>query len=233
MDAMFKRALVLLTLLMPSLFSKEKGDTLVCVHGFMGAGWNMLYLENRLSRDGWDVVNWEYPSRECLISEHGAHLVSSLIDLANKKPDQPIHFVTHSMGGLVLLAALNHPECPQEAKIGKVALIAPPLRGSHWGRFVGQFSWARWLSKDFSGRELMTKSSFEDLGRYPDSLQDLLVVAGSFGFNPLLNEQNDGTIALSETTLSTPHQHAVIHRSHKMLVFSKQTAALVRQFFQA
>jgi len=226
------KALLAFLILGHSLFSAEKGDTLVCVHGFMGAPWNMHFLAKNLRRDGWDVVNWKYPSRDRTISEHGEQFLLKLIDLAERKPGQPIHFVTHSLGGLVLLSALNHPSCPQEAKIGKVVLIAPPIKGSSWGRWVGQFSLARWLAKDFSGHELMTQLNFDDLGNFPDSLEHILVIAGSLGINPLLPKGNDGTLAIHETFLSTPHEHVVVKRGHKTIVFSKKVCGLILQFFE-
>jgi pimeloyl-ACP methyl ester carboxylesterase len=229
---LFKILLFCLLLLTCSLFSAEKNDYLLCIHGFMGSHWNMRFLEKNLRKEGWDVINWTYPSRECYISEHAEQLVQDLIDLAAKKPGQPIHFVTHSMGALVLLASLNQPLCPQEAKIGKVILIAPPSQGTYWGRWIGQFSLARWAAKGFSGQELMTKSSFNDLGNYPHSLEGVLVISGSLGFNPLLAGKNDGTVSVQETLLSTPHEHVLIRRGHKTIVFSKKTYGVIRQFLE-
>ncbi len=229
---MFKAFIFLLLGLIPSLFCAEKEGSVVCIHGFLGAPWNMRFLEKNLEKDGWEVVNWKYPSRDRFIAEHGKQLVQDLIEIAEKKPGQPIHFVTHSMGSLVLLAALNHPQCPKEAKIGKVVLIAPPIQGSHFGRWLGKFSPARWMAKGFSGNELMTKSSFDDLGNYPASLQDILVIAGTLGFNPMLNGVNDGTVALQETTLPVPHKRVTIKRGHKTIVFSKRVYDLTRDFLE-
>jgi pimeloyl-ACP methyl ester carboxylesterase len=227
---LFIKFLLCLSTISAPFLPKEKSEYLVCLHGFMGGTWSMHFLEKNLRKDGWDVVNWGYPSRDAFISQHGEHLAKELLDLAEKRPGKPIHFVAHSMGSLVLLAALNHPLCPEEAKIGKVVLIAPPLKGSVWGRWLNQFSFAKWLAKDFSGQELMTKSDFGDLGEYPDSLESLLVIAGSFGFNPVLQGVNDGTIDIHETSLSTPHERIVINRGHKTIVFSKKVFQVISQF---
>lgn len=218
--------------LIPSIFAISKEESVVCIHGFMGASWNMHFLEKKLRKDGWDTINWHYPSRDRFIEEHAKELVSYLISLVDRKPKTPIHFVAHSMGSLVLLAALNDPLCPQEAKVGKVVLLAPPLKGSYWARWVGQFSLIRWIAKDFSGYELMTKPNFDDLGNYPSSLEGVLVIAGSLGFNPICGEKNDGTLALKETFLSTPHERAEIKRGHKTIIFSKKAHTLISQFLK-
>lgn len=198
----------------------------------MGTPWNMHFIKKRLTRDNWDAITWHYSSRDNFIEEHAEQLVYYLINLADKNPNQPIHFVAHSMGGLVLLAALNHSLCPQEAKIGKVVLLAPPAKGTYFGRWVGQFSLAKRIAKDFSGQELMTKTRFDYLGNYPGSLEGVLVVAGSLGFNPLLEGKNDGILAVSETFLSTPHEHVVIKRGHSTIVFGKKSYRLISRFLQ-
>ncbi len=231
---MFKKLFIVSFLFLgSSVFSSDESEYLVCVHGFMGGRWNMYFLEKHLKKDGWDVINWGYPSRNSFIKEHGEQLVKELIILAENRPEKPIHFVTHSMGGLVLLAALNHPLCPPEAKIGKVVLIAPPLKGSKWGRWLNHFSFARWMAKDFSGQELMMKSDFDELGDYPNSLEKILVISGSLGFNPFCEGKNDGTLSLHETSLSIPHERIVVKRGHKTIVFSKKVCVLIRQFFYA
>lgn len=197
----------------------------------MGAPWNMHFLEKNLKQDGWIVLNWKYPSRDKYIKDHGEQLVKYLTFLAKKKPNKPIHFTTHSMGSLVLLAALNHPNCPIQAKIGKVVLIAPPLKGSHFAKCLAKFSVVKWIAKDFSGRELMTHSNFDYLGKYPESLNSILIISGSFGFNPTLKEKNDGVVALHETSLSNPHQHFIVKREHMTIIFSKKVCRLTREFF--
>ena len=197
----------------------------------MGASWNMDFLAKSLKKDGWDVLVWNYKSRDSLIQEHGIRLVDTIRIIAQQHPGKPIHFVAHSMGGLVLLSALNCPSCPNEAKIGKIVLIAPPLKGSAWGRWLSQFSLARWIAKDFSGRELMTKEEFDDLGRYPSSCKKM-IIAGSLGFNPFISGANDGTVAVAETFLDMPHKRIVIKRGHKTIVFSKKVANSVRNFLK-
>ena len=128
----------------------------------------MNFLEKNLKQDNWNVVNWGYPSRDDLIEAHGKALVKELISLSKNRPDKPIHFVTHSRGSLVLLAALNHPDAPIEAKIGRVVLIAPPLQGSKWARWVSQFAIIRSILKKFAGKELSTETDyFNFLGKYP------------------------------------------------------------------
>ena len=203
----------------------------VCIHGFLGSTWNMCFLAKNLRKNQWDVDNWRYSSRENLISEHGAKLAQHLIKLAKKRPKKPIHFVAHSMGALVLLSALNHSLCPEEAKVGRIALVAPLLKGSSWARWLGQFSFFRWFLKDFSGKELTQETNFDKFGTYPDSLEKILVITGKASINPFFEEENDGTLSIYETSLDQPHERFVVNCGHKTILFSKKVCWLISNFF--
>lgn len=216
---------------MTKLFASD--DFVVCIHGIMGGPWCMKFLEKNLKQDGWNVVNWGYPSTDDYIKNHGEILVKQLNILAMEKPNRPIHFVTHSMGSLVLLAALNHPDAPLEAKIGRMVLIAPPLQGSAWARWLGKFAIARRILKNYSGKELMTMHNYlEAFGDYPSSIEKTLVIAGSLGFNPILKEANDGTVAVKETFLLSPHELVIVKSGHKTIFYSKKVSKLTREFLR-
>lgn len=223
--------LIILTHITCLWASAEKGKV-VCIHGFLGSTYNMLALEKQLLKDGWDVMNWGYKSRDYLIAEHGQRLSFLLEELAYKTPGRPIHFVAHSMGSLVLLSALNDPRCPLEAKIGKVVAMAPPFHGSYWGRFLGQFPWARKIAKDFAGQELLTKESFDDLGEFPDSLNGLLIVVGNLSLNPFLDKESDGTVLIEESIPNFPHRLAVVESVHGLIPFNKEAISLTREFLR-
>lgn len=226
---MFKKIIFFLVFT-SSILATQKDESVVCIHGFMGAKWNMGFLQKNLKEDGWEVFIWDYPSRDKIIEDHGKDLVKYLKTLAKQKPGKAIHFVTHSMGSLVLLTALNNKDCPIEAKTGRVVLIAPPINGSSFGRYLSKFTLARWIAKDYSGNQLMSSSNFEYLGNFPQSLQDILIISGTLGFNPVLKEKNDGTVALKETCIKNHHKHCFVNREHTTIIFSKKVCRFVKSF---
>lgn len=207
-----------------------ENEQLVTIHGFFGTTWNMLYTSSFLEDERMIVNHWEYPSTEKKIGEHANDLVSYLQKLASRNPGKPIHFLTHSMGGLILRAAMNHPSCPPEAHIGKAVLLAPPNQGAVWGRLLSEIPLSEYFGGNQSGYELMTETDFEHLGQFPEA-KDVLVVAGNLSINPLIDGENDGTVAVSETYLTTPHKHVVFFIGHKTILFSRQVSLLVKSFF--
>lgn len=85
------------------------------------------------------------------------------------------------------------------------------------------------MGKDKAGQELMTEFDFEHLGQFPESLQ-VMVIAGNYSLNFLIDGENDGTIAVSETVLSTPHRHEVIKAGHKGILLNNDAAFLIKGF---
>lgn len=191
----------------------------------------MYYIGLPFEKEGMRVIHWDYPSRDKTIKGHAEDLVIMLQLEAAKAPGKPINFLTHSMGGLVLRATLNHPNCPWEAKIGRAVLLAPPNQGSYWGRFIRKFYLVRCLAKDHSGEELMTALNFEHLGHFPETMQ-VMVIAGNFGLNPFIPFDNDGEVAVDETFLTTKHRHTVLGVGHKTIIFSLEAADLAKNFFE-
>jgi triacylglycerol esterase/lipase EstA (alpha/beta hydrolase family) len=213
-----------------TLFAQPKDEYLICLHGIMGTKFQMYFMAKNLRKEGFNVINWGYPSRSYSIEKHAVSLIEELKILSKKKPGQPINFVAHSMGGLVLRAAINHPGCPEEAKMGKVVLIATPNQGSSLARYLSRFSFVRKVLQNKSGRQLMTKKDFEYLGQFPHAKEDILVLAGRKNFNPIMKEKSDGTVTIEETYLSTPHNHKIVNKGHNSILYSKTAYRMTKNF---
>ncbi len=206
---------------------------LVCVHGFMRSKSNMNFFEKAFEDIGWKVYLWFYPSRLKTIEEHGQSLTDLLNFIARRHPGSPICFATHSMGGLVVRSAVNHEGCPIEAKIGRAVLIAPPNRGSAYGRFLNTFETFREIAGPYAGRQLMTtpEDGFDSLGQFPSSMQ-VLVIAGTCGFNLTIPGKNDGKVGVSETRLSTPHEFKKIFAGHSWICHTPKTVEIAKEFLE-
>ncbi len=195
-------------------------ETVLLLHGFMRSKANMIAFEQALKKKPYQVKNWSYPSRKKRIEQHADDLVLQLQSLAQQSPGQPIHFVTHSMGGLIVRCALNHPNCPHEAQIGKAVLIAPPNRGSSFACALHKYKTLRHILGENSGEQLMTTplDGFDSFGNFPKEMS-LLVISGTMGWNPFISGRNDGKVRLAETCLKTPHDHEYCYAGHSWICY--------------
>lgn len=216
----------------------KKTNPVLCLHGMFVTRLNSLPMVAMLRRRGWlGAQAWGYASRSATIEEHAKSLVEELGRMQQTYPEQPLHFVTHSMGGLVLRLALAHPACPEEARQGKAVLIAPPLRGSEWARTVAATGGlaAALLLGEHAGRQLASHPShwFEALPPFPRS-KKLLIVAGiSNTWNPFLRHAaSDGTVLVSETALDSEHERVEVQAGHTLVQWSPDTMAAVAEFLE-
>lgn len=228
---MKKILLSLLILYSTTSFCEEK--VLVCLHGFMRSKSNMSLFKSEFKKVGWKVHVWAYPSRHDTIEGHAEEFASYLNELSLQYPDTDFHYVTHSMGGLVLRCALNRDDCPESVKNGKAILIAPPNRGSSYGRFLSRFKKVHEMAGEHAGRQLLTtkRNGFDYLGVFPETMK-VLVIAGTCGFNPTIKGANDGKVGTDETRLPTPHHYKEIYAGHSWICHTPKTVETALDFFQ-
>ncbi|MCH9617014.1 MAG: hypothetical protein SP4CHLAM5_06400 [Chlamydiia bacterium] len=222
--------LIFLALQAHPLMANSKKEKLILIHGFMNHR-SMNSMNGIFRKNGHDVENYKYKSRDKTIKAHAKDLVARLNALSDI--NTPINFVAFSLGGLVLKAALNHPDCPDSAKHGKITLISSPTNGSKIARVLGKAGWIRKIFGAGSGKDLYStpEGGFSHLGDFPKTAK-VLVISGTFGFNPLFEGRNDGKVAVSESCLKTPHHHEYVNAGHSWICKDIKTINLIDKFFK-
>ncbi|HEY1051791.1 MAG TPA: alpha/beta fold hydrolase [Prosthecobacter sp.] len=208
-------------------------DTVVLIHGLLRTPRSMWVVAAWLKRKGYRVLLVGYPSRKVPISEAVVeHIQPRLAKLAETlEPGTQVHFVTHSLGGIVFRAwaAQRDPAFP----LGRAVLLAPPNRGSEIIDDVRQLPWARWLVGPVSA-ELGTDSDStpNSLGPLPPNTGVIMGNRGRISlFKHLIGNQTDGIVTIDSargegaagfTLLPTDHtfivlQPAVLRAVHRFL----------------
>lgn len=212
-------------------------ETIVFVHGLWMPGQVMMFLKNRLEREhGFRGRLFSYWSvRDGL--DHNARLLSEFVARCG---DGPVHVVGHSLGGVLALRMhARHPEVPP----GRVVCLGSPLCGSRAAARLGRHP----LGNSVLGRSIADGVLLEAASDWAIPVtesRDVGIIAGTLGmgFGRLVatfDEDNDGTVTVSETRLPGARDHLSMQVTHTGLVWSAhvadQTAAFLRrgEFFRS
>ncbi|GAB5521946.1 MAG: alpha/beta fold hydrolase [Rhodothermales bacterium] len=198
-------------------------ECVVLLHGLARSSSSMAPVERRLEAEGYHVVNVDYPSRESTIQDLAAEYVAEGIDACRTLDASRIHFVTHSLGGILVRQYL---EGQALAELGRVVMLAPPNQGSEvvddWKDAPGY----AWLNGP-AGRQLGTDEHSVPLCLGPVTYP-VGVIAGTRTVNPILSRSlpnpDDGKVSVASTKvdgmtdhLEVPHSHTFIMRSATVL----------------
>jgi pimeloyl-ACP methyl ester carboxylesterase len=205
-------------------------DTLVLLHGLGRTPRSLWRIAHAARRRGYRVIAWGYPSRRGTIAEHAAALDRALTPALRVRAGR-IHFVTHSLGGLVLRAYLGTTALPT---LGRVVMLAPPNQGSEVAdRLRAWWGFRRALGP--AGQELGTGDDGA-AARLPAIDGEVGIVAGDRCVNPLfgrwIGAANDGKVAVARTRLTGMRDHLVVRAGHTLLPWRRTVVGQVFAFLE-
>jgi len=194
----------------------ESRTTVVLLHGIGHSLWNMVFVERALKKAGYSTLNLSYPSRKHDIRTLGGWLRDRLEENRVWETADKVHFVGHSMGGLVTGTYLQlHKDSFPAEKMGRVVMLGTPHGGSEVADFLHQNPLYKYVFGP-AGQELTTHARKD---RKLQPWYDLGIIAGShnwaypFGFF-CIKESNDGCVSISSSKLEGMKDHIVMPALH-------------------
>lgn len=200
-------------------------DTVVLVHGLWVHGIAMELMRRRIARCGYRALGYSYPSMRLTLTENAERLARYCLDLAAPR----VHFVGHSLGGLIVLRMLEH---ATGFAPGRVVLTGTP--------FAESFA-ARRLARLPGGRAALGRSMrewLESVRPTPDGGCEMGVIAGKLPVGigrlvaPDLPRPNDGVVSVAETRLPAMRDHIVLNVSHSGMLISRAVAGQICAFLR-
>ncbi len=195
----------------------------VFVHGLWLTGAESLFMRRRLARDhGFTCHAFRYPTVSASMNDIVERLQKFVAEIVQLERPTRLHFVGHSLGGLVLY---RYFERVGSALPGRVVFLGVPAVQSKAAQRVARLAWAAPLI----GRPVAEELAAPQAPRSWSQKQELGVVAGSrpvgLGqFFARFDEESDGTVAVAETKIPGAADVVVLPVSHMGMLLSARVA---------
>ncbi len=211
--------LVLVVMMSAKTAHAAEKETVVLLHGIGHSLWNMVFVEKALKEKGYEPLNLSYPSRKHNIENLSGWLEDKLSSKQVWENSSKVHFVGHSMGGLVTGFYLEtHKEAIPSEKMGRVVMLGTPHGGSEVADFLHQNPLYKWVFGP-AGQELTTTVRKEQQVR---PWYDLGIVAGTQNWMyPLgimkIDGEHDGCVSVESTRLDGMKDHVTLSVLHGLM----------------
>jgi len=214
------------------LLADSNKEIVILIHGLRGDSEDMEVIEEHLKEHNFETINFTYPSKDHKIQNLAEDFLKpEIIKQLKKHPDQ-IHFVTHSMGGIVLRSYFENHFTEIDSLLGKVVMIAPPNRGSDVSEF---FKKTMLYQKRYGISGQQIGYDIEKQVGIPDSVcYHPGIIAGTDTqfpyFSKFIEGADDGKISTERTKLKGMEEFIEMHFPHDTIMKQKKVAEQVLHF---
>jgi pimeloyl-ACP methyl ester carboxylesterase len=196
-------------------------EQVVLLHGLGRSSTAMFLLQKRIRDAGFETHSIEYASLqeppEVILEK-----VSEQIKLCCKDDSRPVHFVAHSLGGLIVRAYLD--QKPLE-NLGRVVLLGTPNQGSELVDIYGD----SWLFKIIGPTARLIGT---DDNSFPNQIgppyYPLGIIAGTSSFNPITDDHlpgpDDGLVSVQSAKVDGMTDFLLVDTSHSMMRYKEAVA---------
>lgn len=207
---------ILLAANIQSAFSGS--ECVILLHGIGRTHRSMNKISDYLKKQNYIVINKSYPSTKKPIEAIAKEHIPALIQACRSHDANTIHFVTHSLGGIIVRQYLEKNTLPSNTRI---VMLAPPNHGSPVADFLQDF----YLFKKIygpAGQQLGT-----DKNSVPNQLKKVLpyevgIITGNYNINPLSRSlfkgENDGKVSVASARLDGANDFLVVPYGHTFIM---------------
>ncbi len=200
-----------------------KNQAVILLHGLARNASSMHKLEKALIEHGYEVVNVDYPSTKHDIESLAEWSIGNAIKAVQRQ--NKIHFVTHSMGGILVRQFLRQHVMQN---LGRVVMLGPPNSGSEVVDILQNLPGFKTVNGPAGLQLSATKEGL------PNQLGaanfEVGIIAGSRSINLVLStmlpEPNDGKVSVESSKLEGMADHVVMPVTH---TFMMRNAAVIQQ----
>jgi len=206
-------------------------ECIILIHGLARTSRSMKKAEKAFSSYGYKVINIDYPSRTSDIAQLTQDYIHPCIKQCESKNYQKIHFLTHSMGGILLRYYFSSQHL---TNIGRTVMLAPPNQGSEIVDKLGHLKLFQFLNGPAGSQLGTTKNSI------PNQLGNINfetgIISGNKTVNPLLSllisGENDGKVAVESAKTQGMKEFLLVPNNHSFIMQKTQVIQQSLYFIQ-
>ena len=210
--------------------STGSAECVVLLHGMGRTAFSMNSMESYLKENGYQTINHSYPSTSQTIEQISKNIVPKFINECNNGAKK-IHFVTHSLGGIISRYYLQTNQLPAGSRI---VMLSPPNKGSEIADRFHDSTWYRWLTGP-PGQQLTTDSN--SLPNTLDAINyEVGVITGRDTLEPwfsrLIPGEDDGKVSVESAKLPEMKDFLVVDHTHTFIMKSDAVMVQVLNFIK-
>lgn len=227
---MKKQGYIIVCLLCALIRPVIASEVVIVLHGLARSADSMTKMADALAAAGYTVHNLDYPSRHHPI-ETLAAMVRCQIEALTTSEDT-IHFVTHSMGGIIVRSIQK--DAPFDT-IGRVVMLSPPNHGSELVEALGDYSVFEWINGP-AGDQLGTDPNgfIAQLGPIDFELG---VITGDYSINwinsMIIPGDDDGKVSTESAKLPGMCDYRIIHATHPSIMVHEEAITATLHFLNS
>jgi len=200
-------------------------ECIILIHGLVRSSRSMNKAASLFEKYGYRTININYPSRSKGINQLVKQYIQPIIENCESRNYQQIHFLTHSLGGILLRAYLAKHTIKN---LGKTVMLAPPNQGSEIVDKLGHLTLYSILNGP-AGSELGTNQH-----SIPKQLGEINfetgIMTGDKSINPLLSllipGKNDGKVSVKRAQIDGMKDFLIVPHTH---TFIMQRTGVIQQ----
>jgi pimeloyl-ACP methyl ester carboxylesterase len=206
-------------------------ECVVLLHGLNRSFRAMDKMAAALQAADFSTVNVDYPSQSGPVEQIAPVAVDTGLEQCRALGAEKIHFVTHSMGGILLRWSQQTNPIPD---LGRVVMLGPPNQGSELVDETREWAIARMVTGE-AGSQLGTDEESIPAQLGPVDFE-LGVIAGAGTISPfmsaILPAYDDGVVSVAGTRVLGMADFMIVESSHSFLMKSQTVIRNTVAFLQ-
>lgn len=211
------------------LASDAESSCVILLHGLGRTRYSMKDIALSLAGSGYLVWNESYPSRDKSVDELAEQAITLGLDYCSAGNINTVHFVTHSLGGILVRYYLQNHTIDG---LGRIVMLSPPNKGSEIVDELREFSLYQYVMGP-AGQQLGTDES-----SLPNQLApidgEIGIIIGNSSSDPwfswLIPGEDDGKVSVARARLDEMKDFLVVEQGHTFIMKKPQVIRQVEHF---